>query len=133
MKRTIIIEILLLCICAILVSSLIPHIQQAHLWFSDIKWELSQGITPHDLAYKYAYTNLIYAIFSFLAIIADLFVISLIAIQNFKFFQPLINKRNERKQARAAAKQARDEEAKQKRIEELQAELNALNNSDESD
>lgn len=126
MKRIIIIESLLIFIFAILVTLFVPHLQQAIIWFKDIHWNIAQGFSPHPLSYKYAYTNLSYSIFSFLAAIADIAVMVLIAIKEFKVFQPLIDKHNARKQERAAARTAKAESEKRKRIEQLQAELEEL-------
>lgn len=131
MKRKIIfIEVSLLFIFAVLLAVFVPSVQQATLWFGDISWNIQQGFSPHYLSYQYAYKSLTYSIISFLAMIADIAVLSIIAIQNFKVFQPLIDKHNARKQERAAARQAKEEERKQKRIESLETELQELKKDD---
>lgn len=126
MKRIIIIESLLIFVFAILVVLFVPHIRQTIIWFKDIHWNILQGFSPHPLSYKYAYTNLSYSIFSFLAAIADIAVMALVAIKEFKVFQPLIDKHNARKQARAAARTAKAESEKQKEIAELEKRLDEL-------
>lgn len=126
MKRTIIIEVLLLFILGVLISLFVTHIDQTITWFGDINWNIEQGFEPIDIVYKRAYTNLTYSIFSSLASVFDIAIMIIIAIQNFKAFQPIIEKYHSRKSNRLAARQAKAEEEKQKQIAELEKKLDEL-------
>lgn len=69
---------------------------------------------------------LIYTIFIFIACLADIMLIILTVIKDFPVFKPLLDKHNARKQQRTQAKAERAEENKQKRIKQLEYELEEL-------
>ena len=110
MKRSIFIEILLLFIFAVLLAFGIIFLQSAITQLTaapEYHWEAID---------ERARKNLLYGIFLLLAAIADLVVIILITLKDF----PKI------KQSIEARKAAHKEVKKQKRIEELKAELDEL-------
>ena len=121
MKKSIVIEVLLLFVLAVLIADCVKFFQAsiAHFNLSDSP--------AYDAFYKTAIDQLVRGIFALLACIADIFVMVLVALKDFKLFMPLIEKHNARKQELAAARAAKADADKQKRIEELQAELDALN------
>ena len=117
MKKSIIIEILLLFIFAVLIAISIIFLQKSISQLTaapEYHWEAID---------ERARAELMYGIFLLLAAIADLVVIVLIALKDF----PKI------KQSIETRKTARKEAKKQKRIADLQAELDKLNAEDKTD
>ncbi len=129
MKRTIIVEVLLLSVLSISIAgaaicfhrsfNLIPFIENGHLdeWAVDLFSDLCT-------LYKQI------AILALVAALCDIAAMVLIALHNFPCFKPLIDKlaakRAAQKQATATAKAEKAEADKQARIEQLTAELNEL-------
>lgn len=118
-------------IVGVLVAVVVYHIKQTNAWFLNIKYWNENGIEANDLidlAYRNAYSNLAYSIFSLLALFLEIFL--------FIYCNPRLFRRStwvnlseewaKNKQERAAARSAKAEADKQKRIEELQAELQEL-------
>ena len=108
MKKTITIEILLLFVFGVLIAISIIFLQLAANQFI-----IAEQLTP---VIETARKNLMYGLFLLIAAIADLVVIILIALKDF----PKI------KQSIAEHKAVRKTTKKQKRIDALQAELDAL-------
>lgn len=67
-----------------------------------------------------------FALLNFLGTVTCIAAIVLTAINNFEIFQPLRDKLNARKEKHAQAKAERAEEAKQAKIQALEAELEEL-------
>lgn len=110
MKRTIIIEIILLfnmCLSAFFAIKFIQGIFQYN-----VNWSTSYYITMTTLY-----------LLSFVSLLA---VFIIVAIKDFPVFKPLLDKHNARKQKRAQTKAERAEIEKQKRIEQLETELEEL-------
>ena len=126
MKRTIIIEILLLFVLAVLLACTI----KLFVYINDLKEEMeAYGLTS---GFGYAvYSGRIstatsYVIPTFIAAIATAVAMVLVAVFNLPAFKPLVDEMKARKEQRAAAKAELAEVAKQQRIEKLQAELDEL-------
>lgn len=74
----------------------------------------------------YFYVHLALGIATMISCIFDIIAAILIALKDIKIFQPLVDKFNSRKQARAAAREAKAKESKQKQIAELEQKLDEL-------
>ncbi len=132
MKKTVIIEILLVCVLAILLSCAIitlreiPSINRYISYFHT----LSPNDPNYDLVYITAGTGNIYkpiflgiGIPALIAAVADLAAIIIIAIKDF----PIIKRWVDNFKTKCATKkQIRNTIAKQKRIKQLQSELDEL-------
>ncbi|MCH5165653.1 MAG: hypothetical protein J1G01_04560 [Clostridiales bacterium] len=134
MKKTIVIEILLAFIFAVLIACCCPFLKHVAAMNEYIE-EINGLILNHpnldystDLKYYNAQIDkaLAYAIPMLIAAIADIAVMVVIAIKDFPIFKSLKNKFKARKEQRAAAKAEQAAVAKQQRIEKLQAELDEL-------
>lgn len=122
MKRTIIIEVLLLFIFTILIIVLINAWQNLHILL-----EFYEGEDWEIFVKNYNITSaIIFPIFYTLATIADLAAIILIALKDFK---SLADKLATRKVARQEAKAERAEADKQAKISELEKQLEELKNN----
>lgn len=123
MKRTILIEILLLSVLAILIAF------NVYFW-GFIKALYDRLNTVDSAARSYIYDNinsdLPYGIIGLIACIATLTAIILIAIKDFSVFKPLVDKINARKEARNKVKVDKAEQAKQNKIEALEKQLEEL-------
>lgn len=134
MKRTVFIEILLLVVLGVLlyisINSFIGA-SRSFIWakrFSEEAYEEYIIETYRSQAMRL----LLFGLLLYLpAALADIAAMVLIAVKEFPVFKPLTDKiaarHAARKDARAAAKTAKAEAEKQKRIEELEAELHNLN------
>ena len=123
MKKTIIIEFLLLFASAVL------------MYFCVMYWNgVKNNIEHNILNSSYAnlvdafYKTLTYAILFTLVLLTTLTAIILIAIKDFPVFKPLLDKLNAHKQKRVQAKAERAEADKQTKIAELEAQLEELKN-----
>lgn len=122
MKKTIIIEVLLLFVTAVLA------------YFCVTYWTGVNTYIKHNLINEQHLESfrqiLTFAIFITIGLLSALAAIILIAIKDFPIFQPLVEKAkaksNARKQSKEQTKAARTEANKQARIEQLQAELDEL-------
>ena len=124
MKKIVLIELLGCFICVVLLAECILCLQVSVGHFKNYYSDFF--IATKELTWQWAIEYLLRGLASLLACIADIIVMGMIAVRNFKVFQPLIDKYNARKQERAAARSAKADADKQKRIEELKAELDAL-------
>ena len=137
MKRTIIIHILLLVALAALLMAMINsfiNVSNAYRYI-DLLRSLGQQ-TSYDYSYEISQVHdsatqlILYGSAYFIAVLADVAAMVLIAVKEFPVFKPLTDKIAARhaacKEARAAAKAAKAETEKQKRIEQLEAELHSL-------
>ena len=124
MKKIILIELLLCFAMAVLLAECILCFKVCVGHFENYYSEFF--IATKELNLQWAIEYLFRGIASLLACIAVIIIIGMIAVRNFKVFQPLIDKHNARKQELAAARAAKADADKQKRIEELQAELQEL-------
>ena len=134
MKKTIVIEILLAFIFAVLIACSSPffkHVAAMNEYIEEINGFILYDPNvdySSDLKYYNAQINqaLAYAIPMLIAAIADIVVMVVIAIKEFPIFKSLKNKFKIRQEQRAAAKAEQAKIAKQQRIEKLQAELDEL-------
>lgn len=122
MKRTIIIEILLIATLGILFAL------NYYCWnyiseIIDLKDKIPQWTNEYYSMLKH---HLPYAIFALFAILADVAAIILIAIKDFPIFKPIVDKFTAHKEKCAQAKAERAEEAKQAKIQALEAQLEEL-------
>lgn len=139
MKRTIIIEVLLLLILAVLIACT----SMAFIYVTDMNYHITQlsgagldnpqyQLIEGTIKYYKGNTHIVlsFAVPTLVAALCDLAAMVLIALHNFPCFKPLIDKlaakRAAQKQATATAKAEKAETAKQARIEQLTAELNEL-------
>ena len=120
MKKQIVIEILLLFVLAVLIAISTNFLQTSITHFNHYHSE------NYEVFKEWGIQQLVWGIFALLACIADIAVMVLVALKDFKLFMPLIEKHNARKAQIAAARAAKADADKQKRIEELQAELDDL-------
>lgn len=132
MKKTVIIEILLVCVLAILLSCAIISLRDIPSMNDYI--EYFTNLDPKDGNYEIAYiiaSNTEYYVNTFLSIgiptliaaVADLAAIIIIAIKDF----PIIKRWVDNFKTKCATKkQIRNTIAKQKRIKQLQSELDEL-------
>ncbi len=126
MKRVVLIEVLLLLSFCVLLSFTIIFLHSAAVRFD------TASIAGDDKSFwlEIAYENFSYGFPCLVGALSNLTAMILIAIKDFKVFEPLRNKysdkRNARKSVRLAAKQAKADADKQKEIAELEAKLNEL-------
>lgn len=134
MKKTIIIEVLLLfvfCValaCAIKIlifsTNMLYMIDYAN---NVLQYENDNLRIEYIASLNEQYnTALSYGIPAIFAAVADLAAMVIIAIKDFPVFKPLVDKFKAHKEQRDAAKAKQAEIAKQERINELQAELDEL-------
>lgn len=123
MKRSVIIECLLLLTTSILIFLGSWYLNRAHVSFVH-----ANGV-PEDIApdiLSSAYRFLTHGLLALLAALCTLAAMIMIAIKDFPCFKPLIDKFKARREAKAEAKTEKAVADKQARIEQLQAELNEL-------
>ena len=130
MKRTIIIEIILLIALSI-------SIYFVYYFFNSV-YNLKETIDIYSTQTGYDYSeviqqlnesikiNSIYGTLTIVSSLANTAVITLIAIKDFPAFQPLRDKLSARKQARQQAKAEKAEEKKQETIKALEDYLDEL-------
>lgn len=137
MKKTVVVEILLLLAFCVLLACAINYLRTACETLKTIEWIKTDPIFSdperEDLVYTYNLhlaTTLSYGIPALIAALSTLAAMVIIAIKDFPVFKPLVDKFNAKRAAhneqRAAVKAEQAEEAKQARIEQLQAELDEL-------
>ena len=132
MKRTVFIEILLLVVLGVLLYIAINSFIGASQSFSWAKRFSEEGEDYIIETYRsQAVRLLLFGLLLYLpAILADVAAMTLIAVKEFPVFKPLTDKiaarHAARKEARNTAKAAKAEAEKQKRIEQLEAELHSL-------
>lgn len=124
MKKTIIIEILLLFILSILLMFTILHFMYAASWFDVIRHDIEQGFDVSS-SYKYATERIIEGLFALLACIADIAVMVVIALKDLNAVKSFVNKLHTKNENKKNAR-------KQKRIEKLQAKIDALHGDDKN-
>lgn len=121
MKKTIIIEILLLFVTVLL------------LYFCGLYWDSVSSYIEIGVPYSEIREALnrciVYAVLNTLASIATLTAIILIALKDLPVFKPIADKLTAHKEKRTQAKAERAEADKQARITELENELNELKNN----
>lgn len=123
MKRTIVIEILLLFTVIVHLTLGIWCIKVSYLNFQHI-----HGV-PAEIASDLlsgAYKYLIRGIFALLAALATLAAMILIALKDFPVFKPMLDKLAAKRDMRKQAKAEKAVADKQARIERLQSELDEL-------
>lgn len=127
MKRVVLIEILLFLSFCVLLSLCIIFLHGAAERFE------TAGLAgdPNSFWWEIAHEYFALGFPCLIAAISNLGAMILIAIKEFKVFQPIIDRHNARKSERTAAKQAKAEADKQKEIAELEAKLNELKKDDE--
>lgn len=129
MKRTIIIEILLLFVLAVVVAITWIYWDSIKvLIYYYEKYYYSEGHSLTEV-FPQITSNIITAIFTTLGGIVTIITMILIAIKDFPVFKPLFDKVSARKQARAQVKAEKAEADKQNRIAALEAELEELKNN----
>ena len=126
MFRAIVIEVLLLFIFAVLITSTVFFLNA-----SVANFHAASYINEHvDILIERGYKYLAYGLPNLLAAIADIVVIVLVALKEFPVFKPLIDKykahKQHRKHEKAKAEAIQAEEYRKSRIEQLQAELEEL-------
>lgn len=137
MKRTIAIEALLFFIVAVLIylfiSNLISAVQNLNFANDLLNSRLEEGYSEEvalrevDNIKEISTRQVLFATLLYLpAAIADFTSIVLIAVFPLPGIKPLVEKVQARREARFAARAEKAEADKQKRIEELQAELDEL-------
>lgn len=141
MKRTIVIEVLLSFIFVVLaylfISYLINAVQNFSFADNWLKSNLESGydgesvLNEAEIIKEAATRQILFATLLYLpAVLADLAAMIIIAIHPLPGFKPLVEKYSKwsssRKEAREAERAEKAEADKQRRIEELQAELDAL-------
>lgn len=127
MKRVIFIEILLIFILSFLLVATISYWKNVEFLVNYYNNHLQDTVSWNDFVSAYGFdNNLTYSIISLIAVLANLIAIILITTKNFPVFKPLVDKYNARKQKHAQAKAERAEIEKQKRIEQLETELEEL-------
>ena len=119
MKRTIVIEILLLFATVVLLTLGIWCIK-----VSILNFKILHKLPKSDLINIYRY--LIFGICGILAALATLAAMILVALKDFPVFKPMLDKLSAKRDARKQAKAAKAVADKQARIERLQSELDAL-------
>lgn len=124
MKKTIIIEILLLFILSILLMFTILHFMYAASWFDVIRHDIEQGFDVSS-SYKYATEQIIEGLFALLACIDDIAVMVVIALKDLNSVKSFVNKLHTKNENKKNAR-------KQKRIEKLQAKIDALHGDDKN-
>lgn len=124
MKKTIIIEILLLFILSILLMFTILHFMSAASWFDVIRHDIEQ-VFDVSSSYKYATEQIIEGLFALLACIADIAVMVVIALKDLNSVKSFVNKLHTKNENKKNAR-------KQKRIEKLQAKIDALHGDDKN-
>lgn len=124
MKKKIIIEILLLFILSILLMFTILHFMYAASWFDVIRHDIEQGFDVSS-SYKYATERIIEGLFALLACIADIAVMVVIALKDLNSVKSFVNKLHTKNENKKNAR-------KQKRIEKLQAKIDALHGDDKN-
>ena len=124
MKKTIIIEILLLFILSILLMFTILHFMYAASWFDVIRHDIEQGFDVSS-SYKYATERIIEGLFALLACIDDIAVMVVIALKDLNSVKSFVNKLHTKNENKKNAR-------KQKRIEKLQAKIDALHGDDKN-
>lgn len=125
MKRTIIIEVILFFVLAVLIAVIWKQWDSIQLSFYYYKNYFSQNHTLNEI-YPNLIENIVLTSFATLSCIATFVAIVLIAIKDFLIFKPLVDKVTARKQARAQTKAEKAQAAKQAKIEALEAELEEL-------
>lgn len=135
MKKTIVIEILLLFVLALLIAVAVDYADFIGI-YNDMIAETKRHpeyvsysrTLAHEIQIRNTYIS--YFVPTILAAFATLAAIIILAIRDFPVFKPLVDKfkakRAARKEQRAAEKTEQAETAKQERIAELQAELDEL-------
>lgn len=132
MKRVIFISIISAFIFSLFLAYSIQALRSAqwqleYLYGENIKEYGESYIESFRIS---AYTSLRNGLLSLAGSLCTLALYALIAVKEFKIFQPFVErhkeKHNARKSKRAARKEAKTQADKQKRIEELQAELDEL-------
>lgn len=135
MKKTIIIEILLLFVFAVLIACT----SMAFIYVTNMNFHISQlgkaGLDNPDyqhiqeiIAYYKGNNHIVaaFAVPSLIAAISTLAVIIVIAIKDFPVFKPLLDKFATKKAEKQTAKAQQAAKNKQTRIEQLENELNEL-------
>lgn len=133
MKKTIIVEILLLFVFCVAMAGAIKILNYAvscakmldlanKINFGD-EFSRNQFITNYKEQF---HTALSYGVPALFAAVADLAAMVIIAIKDFPCFKPLVDKFKAYNEQRATAKAEQAATAKQERIEKLQAELDEL-------
>ena len=123
MKKTIIVEILLLFVLAVLLAFCIKIWNYIALL---IEWATGVDEASASYVYESVYIALPYSLLTLIALPITLFVIILIALKDLPVFKPLADKLTARKEKRTQAKAERAEADKQARIAELENELEEL-------
>lgn len=135
MKKTVIIEILLLFVFGFLLAILTMFFRSLQNNIQGLNMLESFNNPDYygesiDLTKKTINTDIIYIVFTILSCFADIAVIVLIAIKDFPVFQPIVDKYTAWATARKADNQAKANEVaeakKQQRIADLEKELNEL-------
>lgn len=135
MKKTIIIEILLLFVFCVTLACAIKILDYAIEVSGRLDLHLNGKILYTDPNMQNemikAYTDVYHAALSYgipalFAAVADLATMVIIAIKDFPVFKPLIDKLKARKEQRDVVKAEQAAVAKKERIEKLQAELDEL-------
>lgn len=135
MKRVICISVLSAFIFSLLLAFSI-------IWLHSAQWQLqwlNDGKVDEaniDTITEVTYTTLRNGLLFLLGSICTLTLYIVFALKEFKVFQPLVDKFNSKisayKDKRKSTKQAKSEAEKQKRIQDLQAELDALKDETKS-
>lgn len=124
-KRIIFISILSAFIFSLFLAFAIVGLRNA-------EWQLEyiEGSPDNETLREYGLISLRNGLLFLAGSLCTIALYALFAVKEFKVFQPYVDKfnakRNARKQERAAARAAKAETDTQKRIEELQAELDEL-------
>lgn len=135
MKKTIVIEILLLFVVAWLIPIMIYHAENIEMYRTLISiYKENPDAFSYESTLAHTIQNLntqiIYFVFTLLAALATLAAMILVALKDFPVFKPLLDKlaakRADRKQANDTAKAEKAAADKQARIERLQSELDEL-------
>lgn len=132
MKRAIFITLLSAFLFSLLLAYSVVYLEAAKNSFESLQNEYR---SEYIEAIQYSFNNALRNGLLFLAgSLCTIALYALFAVKEFKVFQPYVDKlnakRNARKTERLARKQAKSETDKQKRIEELQAELDTLKKGD---
>lgn len=125
LKITILSEIFLFLILPILLYFCIRSFQSCEMLLKEAAF-VEKGSSFYITCMKYFYRDLALGIATIVSVFFDIAVIIMTALKDIKVFQPLIDKHNARKEQIGAVRAAKADADKQKRIEELQAELQEL-------
>lgn len=127
MKKTIICEILIVIGFIMLLIWCIRSFVLCGQYAEIIDYDASQGIVDQDIINWY-HETLTYGLLTLFAAILDFSAIVFVAIFPLPGIKPLVKRVQAKREARANLRAEKAEADKQKRIEELQAELNELKN-----